>query len=146
MSAQIIILACPGCTYNIIDPTWLYFAAARIAVICYAADRRMSLLRVLGLFCAYEAVYYYLVHLAIWYSHPAVSEGIAITVATVSLIVLTIGLPAVGVFKLASYFHFFRGASPMPTTWGRAFLLIPLLIAVAILETVIINSGGWRLQ
>jgi len=146
MSAQTIILACPGCTYNIIDPTWFYFAAARIAVICYAADRRMSLLRVLGLFCVYEAVYYYLVHLAIWYAHPAVSEGLAITVATASLIVLTIGLPAVGVLKLASRFRFFRGTSPMPTTWGRAFLVVPMLIAVEILETAIINSGGWHIR
>jgi hypothetical protein len=125
-----------------IDPTWFYFAAARIAVICYVADRRMNLLRVLGLFCVYEAIYYYLVHIAIWYSHPAVSDGTVMTLATASLIILTIGLPAVVLFKLVSRLQFFRGAATMTTTWGRSLLIIPMLIGVSALETFIINRGG----
>ncbi len=142
MSAQSAILACPGCTYSLIEPTWFYFAAARIAIICYVADRRMNLLRVLGLFCVYEAIYYYLVHIAIWYAHPAVSDGTVMTLATASLIILTIGLPAVVLFKLVSRLQFFRGAATMTTTWGRSLLIIPMLIGVSALETFIINKGG----
>lgn len=128
------ILACPQCTYNQFMPSWVEFASLRLVVVCLVAYRRLDVVRVLGLFTAYEVAYLYLWRIGIMYSHPVIADDVINTVAEAFLLLLISGVPAALVIKHASRYAYFQSPSRPAFTWKRALLLVPLLFGMAILE------------
>jgi hypothetical protein len=129
------ILACPQCTYDRFMPTWVAFASIRLLVVCLVAYRRLDVVRVLGLFTAFELAYLYLWRFGNWYGHPGVA-GEAINGASMIFVLLLIsGIPAALVMKHASRYAYFQIPSHPPFTWKRALLLVPFLFGLAIFET-----------
>jgi len=128
------ILACPQCTYDRFMPTWVAFASLRLVVVCMVAFRRLDVVRVLGLFTAFEVVYLYLWRFGNWYAHPGVAGDPINTASGFFLLLLVSGIPAALVMKRASRYAYFQIPSRPPFTWKRALLLVPILLGIAIYE------------
>jgi hypothetical protein len=95
-------LACPQCTYDRFMPTWVAFASMRLGVFCYVAYRRLEVVRVLGLFTAFEVAYFYLWRFGNWYAHPAVAGDVIKGASMIFVLLLVAGIPAALVMKHAS--------------------------------------------
>jgi hypothetical protein len=96
--------------------------------------RRLDVIRVLGLFTAFEVAYLYFWRLGNWYAHPAVAGDAINTAPGIFLLLLISGLPAALVMKSASRYAYFQIPSRPSFTWKRALLLVPLLFGMAIVE------------
>ena len=95
------ILACPQCSYYQFMPTWVAFASLRLLVYCSVACRRLDVVRVLGLFTAFEVAYLYLWRFGNWYAHHAVAGDAINTASDIFLLLLVSGIPAALVMKRA---------------------------------------------
>lgn len=137
-------IACAGCYLKFADPLWIYFSAAQVLVACYVADQRMRTLPIFGIFCAYEIIYYFIFHILIHFAHPTCDYIFAFLFSNVAIYLMASGLPAVFLFKFVSGFHFFRGNRPIPVTWLRSLLIIPMKMFVGLVETVVIGTGGFN--
>jgi len=129
------ILACPQCTYDRFMPTWVAFASIRLVVFCLVAYRRLDVVRVLGLFTAFEVAYLYLWRFGNWYAHPAVAGDAINTASGIFLLLLVSGVPAALVMKFVSRYAYFQIPTRPPFTWKRALLLVPLLFGIVIFES-----------
>lgn len=129
-----LIIACPNCSYDRVLPGWVAFAALRLAIIAAVSLKRFDLVRIVGAFVLYEIVYYYLWSAAIWYSHPAVSEGLVQYLALGVLLLISSGLPAALLLWAARKSSYLRGNATEPFTKTRAILLIFLLTGATILQ------------
>ena len=130
----LIILACPECNYERVLPTWVIFTSLRLLVTLAVAHRRLDLVRTLGAFTLFEVAYYYAWKLAVWYSHPAVAEGIVEWVAVGSLLILSVGIPAVAVLLLLGRTAYFRARQPVRLTVKRAALMLPAMFVLAVIQ------------
>ncbi|MEZ0276893.1 MAG: hypothetical protein ACAH88_18430 [Roseimicrobium sp.] len=132
--SAIMFLACPECNYERVLPTWVIFTSLRLLVTLAVAHRRLDLVRTLGAFIAFEVVYYHTWKLVVWYSHPAVAEGVVEWVAIGSLFLLSIGIPAVAVLLGLSKTAYFRARQPVRLTVKRAVLLLPAMFILAVIQ------------
>lgn len=128
----LLILACPYCTYAQFEPTWIPFAALRLLAVLAVSYRRVDLVRTLGAFALFEVGFYYAWRLAVWYSHPAISDGTVEWIALAGLLALSIGLPAACLLYFLSKASYFRLPQAAHFTRVRALLLIPAMLAITI--------------
>ena len=129
-----VILACPVCNYDQVMPTWVLFTSLRLLVVLAVSYRRLDLVRALGAFVAYEVAYYYVWRPAVWYMHPAVSEGVVGWLASASFLVLSIGIPAAIFLYSLSRLRYFCGTQTLRFTRKRAALLLPPMFILAIIQ------------
>lgn len=128
------ILACPVCTYDRAMPAWAVFTSLRLLAVLAVAYRRLDLVRTLGAFIAFEVAYYYAWRLAVWFSHPAVAEGLIEWLAMAFLLVLSMGIPAALFLFGLSRVAYFRGTQSIPLTRKRAALLLPAMFTLAAIQ------------
>lgn len=128
------ILACPACTYDWVFPTWLVFASLRLLIVLAVSYRRLDLVRTLGAFVAFEIGYFYAWRLAVWYSHPAVAEGLVAWGALACLIILSVGAPAVIFLLGLARLPYFRASQPVPLTGRHALLLVPAMFLLSLIQ------------
>ena len=158
------LLACPQCTYDRFMPEWVGFAFVRLFVFCLVASRRLDVVRVLGLFTAFELAYLYFWRLGNWYAHPgaalaaanslsdfflqfpngkAILEGLRSSLTAYAescLLFLVSGIPAALVMKGVSRIPYFRVPGRPLLGWTRALLLVPTLFGLAYLQ----NAQAFR--
>ncbi len=127
-------LACPACTFERVMPGWLVFASLRLLVVLCISWRRLDPVRTLGAFVAFEVAYYYAWRLAVWYVHPAVSEGFVEWFALASLLILSAGIPAALFLFALSKLSYFRGTQSIPLTPRRAAFLLPAMLILSVLQ------------
>jgi len=130
-------LACPGCTYERVMPTWPVFAALRLMAVCAIAFTVLDLVRTVEGFIVYEVLYFFAWRMAVWYSHPAVAEGFVEWLALGFLLVLSAGVPAVMVIKWIGRFKWFRLKPGEGVSWRRALLIIPVFFLIAVVEGIV---------
>ena len=133
---MITILACPQGTYDRVADTWFLYAALRILIVLLVSAKRLDVVRTLGLFALYEAVYLFLWRFFVWFSHPAVSSGGVTAVFMILLLILSLGVPAVFLLRKASRIKYFRGNCTSELTLKRSLLIIPFSFLLAILQGV----------
>lgn len=129
-----LILACPVCTYERVMPSWALFAVIRLIIIGAVSIKRFDLVRILGVFAIYEVVYYYLWRLAVWYSHPAVSEGIHEIIALGFLLFISFGIPVALILLQANKSEYLKGNTTMKFSKRRAFIVIGSFACLAIYQ------------
>jgi hypothetical protein len=138
--AALLILACPYCTYAQFEPTWILFASLRLLAVLAISYRRLDLVRTLGAFVLFEVGYFYAWRQVVWYSHPAMSEGIVEWIALGGLVVLSIGLPAACLLYILSRASYFRLPQATRFTRARALLLMPAMLVIAVAHRFAISS------
>jgi hypothetical protein len=134
--SELVILACPACTYNRVFPTWFVFASLRLLIVLAVSYRRLDLVRTLGAFVAFEVAYFYAWGLAVWYSHPSVADGFVAWVSLAFLIILSVGVPAVAFLLGLARLPYFRAGQPVPLTRRHALLLVPAMFLVAFIQVI----------
>jgi uncharacterized membrane protein YesL len=127
-------LACPQCTYDRAAPTWFLFATLRILVVCAISFKVLDVVRTVEAFIVYELGYFFAWRVAVWYSHPAVSEGLIVWLGLGFLLVLSAGFPAVIVLKWISKIEWFRRTPDKDISWRRALMIVPAFFMIAITE------------
>lgn len=128
------VLACPQCGFDQFMPTWVTFALIRLLVYAAIAFRCLDVVRVTGLFVAFEVAYFCLFQFVLWHLHPA-SVGNFIAMAGETFLLLwASGVIAAGVMKVASGYPYFQTPSRSKFTWGRALFLVPPLSGIAYLQ------------
>jgi hypothetical protein len=130
----LVTLACPVCTYNRVMPTWMFFATLRLLLVLAVSYRRLDLIRTLGAFLLFEVGYYYAWMLAVWYSHPAVTEGLVEWFALTFFIALSIGIPSAIFLWGLSRVPYFRGKQTIVLTRKRTLLLLPVMFLLAVIQ------------
>lgn len=128
------ILACPGCYYERMMPTWVFFASLRLLVVLGVSYGRLDLVRTLGVFVAFEVFFLYAWRLSIWYSFPMVNGDMVRTLAGYCSLILSAGIPAALLLFGLSRVRYFRGTQTIPFTRRRAALLLPLMFMLATLQ------------
>jgi len=130
-------IACPACTYERVMPTWVLFASLRLLAVCVIGLAVLDVVRMLEAFVAYEVAYFYAWRLAVWYSHPAVSEGTVAMCSAVLLFALEAGIPAAIVLRGLSRFRHFIRTPGARVSWKRAILVVPAMSLVALAQHVV---------
>lgn len=126
-------VGCPYCVYNRVMPTWTVFAALRVFAVCVVAGAVLKEWRILGVFIAYEVLYYHLWRFAVWESYSDLAAILAIPF----LLVLSLGVPAALVLKFVGRFEWFRRTPERDVSWTRALLIIPAMLLLQVAEGLV---------
>jgi hypothetical protein len=129
-----VFLACPVCTYDRVMPTWYFFVAIRAVIVLLLTRGRMDAIRLLGAFILFEGAYLYAWRFFVWYSHPAVAEGLVENLSMIGLLVLSAGLPAAVFLWLVSRIRYFRGKSDLMMSFRRCLAIVPMFFALSVVQ------------
>ena len=124
------LMACPGCSYERFVVWYPPLVCIRLAVVPFLTINRLDFIRVLGVFVAYEVLWYYGYRYAMWYSHPAVGDGFVQAVATFGYSLLEVGALGAGLLYLLGRTRFFRRTPDRGLPWWQAALYVPAAIAI----------------
>lgn len=117
------ILACHGCTYERVFPTWVAFAIIRLSIILILSLRRFDPIRILGVFALYELVFFYAWQEAVRFS--AISDSAIGMIASIILTAfLSFGFPAAIILVRANRYKYMKGNSSIVFSKKRAAFLV----------------------
>lgn len=133
-------LACPGCTYERVMPTWALFAAIRLLVVCGLAFSVLDVVRTLEAFLVYELMYVQAWRMAIGYAHPAVSGDLVEWLALGVLLVLSAGVPAAILLRQLGRFAWFVRTPGRGVSWRRALMMVPAFFVIAVVQGLVTRS------
>ena len=134
------VLACPGCTYAGVMPTWPIIVLLRLVAVCAVAYRVLDVVRTLEAFLLYEVLYFFGWMMAVWYSHPAVSSGPVLYLAFGFFLVLSAGVAATFALKWIGRFRFFRCSPDRGISWRRALLMVPVSVLITLLQGFLMSA------
>ena len=129
-------LACPVCTYERVMPGWVLFAAFRFLVVIIVMFAVLDAVRVVEAFIVYEIIYFYAWRYAVWYSHPAVTDGPMEILYSSALFLLSAGVPAALLAYGLGRLKWFRKEPDRGVSWKRAILVVPAMFLLSLMQSI----------
>ena len=137
------LLACPNCTYSAYFPLWKLFAGFRLLAVLAIGFRSFDPIRLLGLFALFEVAYFFLWKVGVWFSHPAVIDGLPSYIALIGVIILAIGVPAALLMRFASKLKYFRKPEADQFSWMQVIALVACLFVISFVEGNVAASTSY---
>ena len=120
--------ACPGCTVKAFLPFWPCFLVLRLWAIRLIGNAVLKPVRLLGVFLAYEVLYFFIWNFLIWWGF---SNSLG---ALILLVVFYIGIPSALLLKCIGRFRWFRKNEDRGVSWKRAVFVTPAMFLIAVAE------------